>query len=540
MRGIALGVLILALTAAACSRPQQVPPGRQTEVKAPQAGGSFRVPVKLDPYDWDLSYGGKSQPMGDGMAMPYDMLLAYQFGPGTKYEDLVLAPSLAERWEVSPDAKTFTFTLRKGVKFANLPPVNGRELTASDVKWSYEYASRTGQFAKLPGGQMQYYFEGMTGIETPDRYTAVVKFKDPFAPFVPYTTSAFNPIVPKEIHDQDGHLKDRAVGTGPFQLDADASQKGSRWIFRKNPGYWQTGKPYLDEVRWLVLKEEATEYAAFQAKQVDLLFGLRHTDAQQVTKANAQAQVLEYVYPKGSRLRLSQGPNGPLRDIRVRQAVALAINRDEINQLIGGGRGKWALPGAYNGLFTDAETKQMLRYDPEEARRLLAQAGYADSVTLDWPYARDSNAFDISSWELIQAQLKRVGIKASLYPMDKAAQRARRYKAEYELDTASGTGGLEGGDLDAQLFGQFHSKSSANWYAINDPELDRLVVAQRLESNLEKRRDIWRQAVKRVVDQVWVVELIYSPQYDIVQSNVQDYLPHAAMTTQFTHTWIEK
>ena len=135
--------------------------------------------------------------------------------------DIQLTPLLAEKWEISPDAKTYTFTLRKGVKFQNLPPVNGRELTSADVKFSYEYSSRTGQFkeSKLPPGKFVQYFEGLEKIETPDANTAVVTFSKPFAPFLSNAAEFTNPIMPKEIYDQDGNFTKKLVGTGPFQVD---------------------------------------------------------------------------------------------------------------------------------------------------------------------------------------------------------------------------------------------------------------------------------------------------------------------------------
>ena len=105
--------------------------------------------------------------------------MGVKLGPSVDFNDVQLVPLLAEKWEISPDAKTYTFQLRKGVKFQNLPPVNGREFTSDDVKFSYEYSSRTGQFkeSKLPPGKFVQYFEGLEKIETPDANTAVLHLK---------------------------------------------------------------------------------------------------------------------------------------------------------------------------------------------------------------------------------------------------------------------------------------------------------------------------------------------------------------------------
>src|SRR5204862_8155626 len=109
----------------------------------------------------------------------------------------------------------------------------GREFNSGDVKFSYEYHGRTGDFEgkKLPAGTFNFMLEGLEGIDTPDASTAVVRFKEGFVPFLNYSASFRIPIVPREIFDRDGHLKDAIAGTGPFQLDPAASQRGSQFTW---------------------------------------------------------------------------------------------------------------------------------------------------------------------------------------------------------------------------------------------------------------------------------------------------------------------
>jgi len=200
-------------------------PATKVSADASKSGGRVVVQIVEDPFDWDMTDRGKSGPNNAGIGLAYNSLLGYKAGSGVPYEAAELQPELAERWEVSPDGTTFSFYLRRGVKFANLPPVNGREMTSTDVKWSFEYWSRTGQFAdkNLPKAQYDWMFEDLDAIETPDPYTVVVRFKQPFAPFLSYAGSNYIPVAPHEIYDQDGHMHDRIIGTGPFQLDVGAS-----------------------------------------------------------------------------------------------------------------------------------------------------------------------------------------------------------------------------------------------------------------------------------------------------------------------------
>ena len=179
------------------------------------------------------------------------------------------------------------------------------------------------------------------GLREGDRYTVVVRFKDAFVPFLSYAASDWNPVLPKEVYDQDGHFKETVAGTGAYTLDKNGSQKGARWLWKKNPAYWDSGKPYLDEIRWFVLPNETTSFSAFQTKQLDILTqsGLDYEPAQVVKKANPDVPFYKWMEPRATQLYLSQKPerNSPVRDERVRRAMSLAINRDELNKIISGG-----------------------------------------------------------------------------------------------------------------------------------------------------------------------------------------------------------
>src|SRR5205823_13604439 len=145
-------ILTAAVLTLACAAPTPGAPA-SSSADGPKYGGVLKERITTDPFDWDLSYVGKSIPNGDGMSFAYNSLLGYKYGPDVAFNDLSLRPELAESWQVSPDAETFTFNLKKGVRFAELAPVNGRELTSADVKFSYEYWSRTGDYKALPPAQ---------------------------------------------------------------------------------------------------------------------------------------------------------------------------------------------------------------------------------------------------------------------------------------------------------------------------------------------------------------------------------------------------
>ena len=534
---------LLALALVACgpaSAPSASPGSGSTD---PKAGGQLNVRVHPDPFNWDITFS-KSTPNDDATTLTYSSLLGFELGPDLAYTDLIIQPELAEKWEVSPDAKTFTFHLRQGAKFHNLPPLNGREVTSADVKFSAEYRLRSGEFKdkKLPKAEVDYIYEGLQSVDTPDKYTAVLKFKDPFVPFLSYAASDWNPIYGREIYDQDGNFQDKLIGAGPYMLDVAGSQKGSRWVFKKNPTYWDAPKPYLDSIRWLVLNEDSTAYAAFQTKQLDILHqGIDFDDAKDVQKQSPQAVSFKYMQPRANQLYLSQEParKSPVMDQRVRQAISLATDRDEIGKVFMGGEGEWALPGSMYGFFTQEEVKKIYKYDPEEAKRLVIQAGYPNGATLEWFWPNDEDSTSVSMGQLLQAQWKKAGINVELKFLDKTDQRAKRRQADFDVDIGLGLGGLHD-DPDSLQYGRYHSKSTNNNGHVRDPELDKRLEATRQEVDPAKRRELFRETSKYIAEKAWTVELLYRPQWAFWHPYVKNYKPNFGSKGDYWMLWLDK
>lgn len=530
-------VLVTALLLVGCTQASPQPPGT-AQMKL---GGTFNLPIQADPFEWDVTYAGSSTANIAALWLAYSNLLRYQTGEGTGYNQIVLEPNLAERWEISNDVKTFTFHLRKGVQFADIAPVNGREVTAADVKWSFEYGSRTGAFkdAKLPASQNQWIFEGLAGIDTPDPYTVVVRFQEGFAPFITYAATLHNPILPREIYQQDGHLKERVVGSGPFQLDTTASQKGSRWVFRKNPGYWETGKPYLDEVRFLVIADESATRAAYQARQIDAGEARGVRDVEELRKAVPDSVIKDYVRPP-MRIWLNLH-RPPLGDARIRKAISLAIDRDEFIKIIGGGKGEWALGDSDTwDLFTQEEIKSFVKYDPEEARRLVREAGFPNGLDIEMLHNPDGlEPYD----EVLQSQLRKVGINIVLRNATSTEIASRRRARSYDMVTA--TGSTSRTDIDSRLFASAWPEGGNNYQGINDPALSAMLLAQRRESDPAKRRDIARQAVRYMNENQLTFATFRHPYYQYWHPYVRDYYPHVDIgiglgSPRIVRVWVDR
>ena len=505
----------------------------------PRSGGQINLTVNADPFNFDPT--GKPVDNAAFIILAYDCLLTAQFGPGVAFADLVIQPSLADRWE-TPDGQNFTFHLHPGVKFADVAPVNGRALSAADVKWSIEYLSRTGQFKGVkPASANDSMYEGLDRVETPDDATVVVRFGAPFIPFLAYMANGRNQILAHEVHDQYGDFVKHMAGSGPWQLDEAASQSGQRWVLKKNANYWQTGKPYMDQVNYLVIHDDATLLAAFKSKQTDILSkdAVTVDNAPQIRKDNPNAMVYEYKDTAGGHL-FENVRKPPLDDVRIRRAIALCIDRDEFLKVFAGGKGDWALAGDFPDLFTQAEVKQIAKVDPAQAKQLIAAAGFPNGLDIEFMTpGPDRGQQYLNTVQLIQAQLKKGNINATLKVLDQPTQsqrlRAGNFFLEYETKQRLA-------DIDAYLFYTFYSKSTGNYGGINDPDLDKLLVASRQEVDVAKRKAILQQAVRRIADQAWSVSFYYGNHSQFWQPYVKNFWPSALYYSSepIFDTWLEK
>ena len=502
----------------------------------PAHGGRIVLRVTTDPFDWDTTYGGNTSPNGEGAALSYECLLGFKYGPGVKYGDSILEPRLAERWE-SPDGATYIFHMRPGVRFAATAPVNGRQLIADDIRWSYAYQSRTGEFSKLGKSTSTSDFTGLVDLQAPDPNTAVVRFGQPYAPFVA-AVAAIRPILAHEIYDQDGNFKSRMVGTGPWTLDVAGSQKGNRWRWNKNADYWKSGQPYMDGIDWLILPDDATAYSAFQAGQLDIVKTLDSSPAEALKRSVPKAvEAANLAFSTGPIYMNAQQP--PLNDLRVRQAIGYSIDRDAFIKALTAGQGGWAAAGAFPNTFTQPEIKQMLKFDPAHAKQLLNQAGYSNGLDMDmiYPGSAYGEAY-VTKIQLLQAQLAKTGIRLSLKTMDKNEYASRRRDGKFTILSSNE---IEfQGDIDSALYTKFHPDSTGNYGRVNDPALTQLLDAQRRETDPAKRADIVRQAVRLInVDQVWGLALYYPVEYQFWNPAVENYAPRGGLKGWvLTDTWL--
>jgi peptide/nickel transport system substrate-binding protein len=206
----------------------------------PKRGGILRVwgydPPHFDP---QLTINGKTQ---NTVSFVYSTLVQYKVGADVNPGTFTVEPHLAERWE-QPDDTTYIFHLRQGVKWHNKPPVNGRELVAEDVKFTFD------RFLTEPGNAARYVLEPVDRVEVVDRYTVKFLLKEPFVWLVNMLANPLSMwIIAPEVVEKYGDLKkaEHAIGTGPFLLER--YEPNVKTVFKRNPDYFLRGQPYVDGV----------------------------------------------------------------------------------------------------------------------------------------------------------------------------------------------------------------------------------------------------------------------------------------------------
>ena len=475
--------------------PSPYPAWMPPSDKPPKRGGILTRVTATDPPVLDPRLTN-SVGLFQMATLTYNRLLRYPFTDEARdNKDLTLKGDLAESWEGSADFKTWTFKLRQGVKWHNVPPLKGRELVAEDVKYAYE--------AYAKEGVQSFTFQAIDGMETPDKYTLRIHLKTPNTMFPQNVAEPVAVIFPREVLEEDGDLKKRLIGTGPFILKEN--ERKVRAVLVRNPDYFEKGYPYIDEYRLLSTPDAATRRAAFRTGQSDWLDPRSLSDVDAVLKTNPKAVVQENTTLfTGLGLALSQD-KPPFNDVRVRRAMSMAIDRQKQVDTVFEGHGilGWGVPYIYwsDELPSAADLGPYWQYRPEEAKKLLAEAGYPNGFETTLFYFEYYPQLT-SQVQLVQQDLKRnLNIELQISKLDYTTYFGRYAEGKWE-----GTvWGFQTGyaiSLDERTYQYMHSKSPKNYFRVNDPVIDELCTQLRQTSDRAEQRALARKVVAREQDQV--------------------------------------
>ena len=370
--------------------------------------------------------------------------------------------NLAESWE-TPDALTYVFRIRQGVRYALNPDseasrlVNGRELTADDVVFTYQRNLALGDFTERTERLGIAHKLPWTTVDAADKYTVVMKMTEPVVGGLhTILASVQDWILPAEVIERYGDYKDwqNVVGTGPWILTDYV--EGSSKTYIKNPDYWSFDEkypdnrlPYADEMRAPLMPEEATRLSALRTGKLDIVGNVGTVSIPSVDvvrslhKTNPEIVVSQY-YLRALQSFALNIRNAPFDDIRVRHALQMALDLETINDTYYDGYASWVPMGLirvpeYHSPFEEwpEGLKQYYRYDPEGAERLLDEAGYprgADGVRFKTTL-QHRDVIDLGYTEIAVGNWADIGVDVTIDIIDTAAVVANRTDASYEMIT---------------------------------------------------------------------------------------------------------
>jgi peptide/nickel transport system substrate-binding protein len=516
--------LLLALVSACQATPaaptqSQAQPAAKPAAGSPKPGGILTIGQDFGPQHFDPHKNNAWASTNINESI-YEGLLAWND------KETELIPSLATSWTVSPDGLTYTFKIRKGVKFHN-----GREMTPDDVKFSLDRMrdSKTGSV-------LANNHNAVTSVDVIDGETVQIKLSKPVAAYLTFLTE-LNPIVPKEAVAE---LETKPVGTGPFKLENYTLNQSVK--LAKHADYWDKGKPYLDGVEFKILGDEASKEAALRSKAVDMAWFRDPRQADALSKAVSGITSASGIASRWIGIRLSQCQK-PFDDVRVRRALSMATDRKALIETVipsrfGGAVGTVIAPADRFYWKEDPMTLPYYKLDVEGAKKLLTEAGYTDAP-LDYKVVA-ANQLDVDGAQVLKEQWAKAGIKVNIVPMEVA-------QIIKEFNEGSGkmlqVGGVWNADPDGQLYGRFHSSTAgAKAYCINDPELDKLLDQGRSTTDVAQRTEIYQQVQKRIADQVHEFVLYgYPLRWEMWWDHVKGYQNRPSNTRwMLRNSWLEK
>jgi len=337
------------------------------------------------------------------------------------------APSLAESWQMSPDGRVYDFTLRKGVKFHN-----GDTLTSEDVKFSFE---------RYRGASAKAIHDRVAAVETPGPLQVRFRLKNSWPDFMTFYTAASGAgwIVPKKYVEKvgDDGYKKAPVGAGPYKFVS--FNPGVELVMEAFEGYWRK-TPSVKRLVFKVITEESTRLAALKRAEVDIVYSIRGELAEELVRTPGLALKPTVIQaPQWVSMLDQWDPKSPWHDRRVRLAANLAIDRKAINQAITLGHSKLTysiIPSTFDYYWQPPS----YAFDPDQAKKLLAEAGYpngfdAGDYYLDISYANVQEA--------IASYLQQVGIRTKLVSRERASHWSTYADKKYKnvAYTASGAFG---------------------------------------------------------------------------------------------------
>jgi peptide/nickel transport system substrate-binding protein len=532
--GIASGLRGLrnaALGAAAMLALGSVPGVVSAQAEKPQYGGSLSIGmvyVTLSPLTWDpADFAWK---FGQDTGLMYEQLFAgdltkskrrggkHAFTADAWLPSDAIRGELAESWQLKDNPVRAEIKLRKGIMFPEKPGVmKSREFVAQDVVDTFNLLDKSPK--KVPT-----VFDHVQKVEATDKHTVVFTFNNYFAEWDYRFGWGYNsPIVPKEVIAAGAKDWKNANGTGPFMLTDNV--QGNTVTFSKNPIYWdketigtqQYKLPFVDKIFYRTIKDESAFIAALRTAKLDVLEGVRWVSVDELKKSAPALKWNRWLNTGGTFLSMRVDQK-PFDDIRVRRALNIAVNKQEIVKSFYNGNAElFAYPmhpdyiGYYEPLDKMTESaRELFVYNPDKARALLAEAGYPKGFTFKVQVCSCSPDH-MELLPLIAAYLEKVGVKIEIQPMEYgaflSAMTTRTHTAGYFMQNGHT-------NPTTSIRKSFVSNQRWNPSGYSDPEFDKRMDAVYAERDESKRQILVKIMTRDIVEKapyIWLpVPYVYT------------------------------
>ncbi len=465
--------------------------------ESPRRGGELIFVVPAEPPSYD-AHREETFAVVHPAAPHYSTLLRVDPADRTGTR---LVGDLAESWTVAPDGRTYTFRVRRGVRFHD-----GSELTARDVKASYDKI-----IFPPPGvtSNRKGEYIGIEAVTAPDPATVVFRLKWPLASLLSSLASPFNWIYKADILARDIHWYEKNVmGTGPFLFVEYV--KGSHWIGRRNPDYWDRGKPYLDGYRALFVRDSAAQVAAIRGQRAMIQFrGFSPPERDTLVQALGSAVTVQESPWECSNPLAVNHERKPFDDRRVRRALSLALDRHQgaatlsrltILREVAGVQGvgtPFATP--------PAELERLAGYSRDvaksraEARRLLREAGVPEGFAFTFKNRGIPNPYDALGVWLVD-QWRQIGLNVRIETLELGMLYRDVFNGNFEVAADFHCSYIVEPDLALFKF-QSMDVSPINYSRYVDRTLDDLYQKQSRAADREERRRYIREFERRLLDE---------------------------------------
>ncbi|MBI4082225.1 MAG: ABC transporter substrate-binding protein [Candidatus Lambdaproteobacteria bacterium] len=510
---------------------------------AQKRGGILDTAMREDPTGFDQHGSKKSSARTqEAMSLTHNRLFMY---PEDDRKGGGIVGDLVERWS-QPDPKTYILHLYKGVRFHPKPPVNGRELTAEDVRWT---------FSRVMKSPEKRLFPTLKNVVAVDAHTLRFELSAPFGPFIPNLAATTMVIYAKDAGKRcescnggrDLTGADTVIGTGPFMLED--YREGQVLVYKRHPDYFRKGKPYIDGVNIYVMRDKATYMSALRTGKVQLLEAWNRVDHVNAEEAAEFPETVIELFPmfRTSENIIGRLDKKPWNDLRVRRAVSLAVDRDRwVKGLFpkGGVRHSGPIPNVSEFYLAEkelGESARWYRYDPAEARRLLAEAGYPNGFKAKLYMTTGYGPDYTTRSALIKDMLGKVGIDLAIVAQDYPQWIKGTYAGnfpEWALLHIP-TWGL--GDEDEWL-GSYLPGDTRNQIHLQDAKFAEIVARSRNAPTLEGRAEAIREFQRAFHDQMLRVFLPIEDFVMLRKRNLMGYAPKMKgydFGKRFENVWFE-